>query len=112
MKETTFDAGFGGDAEAAARAVDLLKALSHEGRLQILCLLLDQELSVGALVEALGLPQASASQHLMRLRAEGFVTTRRVGKTVMYSLLRQEVKPIIAALRDTFCANIGKPQAG
>jgi hypothetical protein len=32
--------GFGGTPEAAGRAVDLLKALSHEGRLQILCVLL------------------------------------------------------------------------
>jgi DNA-binding transcriptional ArsR family regulator len=96
--------GFGGDAEAAARAVQLLKALSHEGRLQILCLLLDREMAVADLSEALEVSQPTASQHLMRLRAEGFVATRRDGKSVYYRLLRQDIMPIITALRDLFCA--------
>jgi DNA-binding transcriptional ArsR family regulator len=105
MANSFLDAdGFGGSPSAAAKAVSFLKTLSHEGRLQILCLLLDQDLSVGALAEALGLPQPTASQQLMRLRAEGYVDTHRDGKTVIYHLLRQDVKPVIAALRDTFCA--------
>ncbi|MGV8985671.1 MAG: ArsR/SmtB family transcription factor [Cypionkella sp.] len=107
--------GFGGNPDAATQAVNLLKALSHEGRLQILCLLLDHDLSVGELADALNLHQASASQQLMRLRAEGFVSSRRDGKMVIYHLLRQDVKPIITALRDTFCATMrassGAPQA-
>ena len=45
--------GFGGNPKAAAKAVTFLKTLSHAGRLQILCLLLDQDLSVGALAKAL-----------------------------------------------------------
>ncbi|MEO8241234.1 MAG: metalloregulator ArsR/SmtB family transcription factor [bacterium] len=100
--------GFGHDGEAA-RAVNLLKALSHEGRLQILCLLLDKELAVGELAEALGVHQASASQQLMRLRAEGFVACERSGKTMKYRLLRQDIIPVITVLRDLFCA---KPDDG
>ncbi|OZA10404.1 MAG: hypothetical protein B7Y02_10765 [Rhodobacterales bacterium 17-64-5] len=95
--------GFGGTPGAAFHAVTLLKTLSHEGRLQILCLLLDRDLSVGQLAEALGLSQPTASQQLMRLRAEGYLGARRVGKMVIYHLLRQDVKPIIEALRDAFC---------
>jgi ArsR family transcriptional regulator len=95
--------GFGGSPTAVAKAVTFLKTLSHEGRLQILCLLLDQELSVGTLADALGLSQPTASQQLMRLRAEGYVGARREGKTVIYHLLREDVKPVIAALRDAFC---------
>ena len=95
--------GFGGGPSSATRAVTFLKTLSHEGRLQILCLLLDQDLSVGALAESLGLSQPLVSQQLMRLRAEGYVGARREGKAMIYHLLRQDVKPIIAALRDTFC---------
>lgn len=96
--------GFGGSPIEVTKAVTFLKTLSHGGRLQILCLLLDQDLSVGALAEALSIPQPTASQQLMRLRAEGYVGTRRNGKTVIYHLLRQDVKPVIAALRDTFCS--------
>ena len=96
--------GFGGSPSAVPRAVTFLKTLSHEGRLQILCLLLDQDLSVGALAEALGLSQPVASQQLMRLRAEGYVGARREGKAMIYHLMRRDVRPIIAALRDAFCA--------
>ncbi len=95
--------GFGGTAEQAARAVALLKSLSHEGRLQILCLLVDDEMNVTQLAEALGSSPVSVSQQLMRLRAEGIVQTRRDGKSVYYHLARDEVAAIITTLRDTFC---------
>lgn len=96
-------AGFGGTGEQASRAVALLKSLSHEGRLQILCLLLDQDMNVTQLAEALGSTQANVSQQLMRLRAEGIVQTRRSGKQVIYQMARAEVAPVVTVLRDTFC---------
>jgi DNA-binding transcriptional ArsR family regulator len=95
--------GFGGTAEQASRAVALLKSLSHEGRLQILCLLVDGEKNVTQLAEGLGTSPVNVSQQLMRLRAEGIVTTRREGKSVIYQLARSEVEAIVTALRDTFC---------
>lgn len=95
--------GFGGTAEQAAKAVALLKSLSHEGRLQILCLLVDGERNVTQLAEALGSSPVSVSQQLMRLRAEGIVRTRRDGKSVIYSLARDDVRAIVSALRDTYC---------
>ena len=95
--------GFGGTAEQASRAVALLKSLSHEGRLQILCLLVDGEKNVTQLAEGLGTSPVNVSQQLMRLRAEGIVTTRREGKSVIYRLARSEVEAIVTALRDTFC---------
>jgi DNA-binding transcriptional ArsR family regulator len=95
--------GFGGTAEQASRAVALLKSLSHEGRLQILCCLVGGEMNVTQLAEALGTSPVNVSQQLMRLRAEGIVQTRREGKSVIYSLAREEVAAIVTALRDTFC---------
>lgn len=95
--------GFGGTGEQAMRAVALLKSLSHEGRLQILCLLLDQDMNVTQLAEALGTTQTNVSQQLMRLRAEGIVQTRRSGKQVIYQMARPEIAPVVSVLRDTFC---------
>jgi ArsR family transcriptional regulator, virulence genes transcriptional regulator len=95
--------GFGGTADQAARAVALLKSLSHEGRLQILCLLVDGDMNVTQLSEALGTTPVTVSQQLMRLRAEGIVQSRRDGKSVIYSLARAEVAVIVTVLRDTFC---------
>ena len=95
--------GFGGTAEQASRAVALLKSLSHEGRLQILCLLVEGELNVTQLAQALGTNTATVSQQLMRLRAEGVVQPRREGKSVYYHLAREEVATVVTALRDSFC---------
>jgi len=93
------------DPDAAERAVGLLKSLSHVGRLRILCSLLDRDMNVGELSSALAEPQASVSQQLMRLRAEGLVRPARQGKTVTYSLGRADVVPVIAALRQAFCGD-------
>lgn len=95
------------DPEAAEKAVALLKSLSHVGRLRILCSLLDRSMNVGELAAELGEAQASVSQHLMRLRAEGLVRSQRYGKTVTYSLGRDDIEPLIAALRHAFCHDAG-----
>src|SRR3546814_20301797 len=63
--------------EQARKAGDLLKALSHESRLLILCILADGEQSVSELEELLRLPQAAVSPHLARLRFDRLVQTRR-----------------------------------
>lgn len=64
----------------------LLKALSHPKRLEIVHLLRDQELSVSEIQKMLGLPQANLSQHLMVLRDIEVVNARRNGKQIHYSL--------------------------
>jgi DNA-binding transcriptional ArsR family regulator len=96
--------GFGGTPEAASRAVNLLKTLSHEGRLQILCLLLEKDLSVGEIATVLAMPQASISQQLMRLRAEGMVRPMRSGKSVYYRLVSPQVRSVVEVLRENFCS--------
>jgi ArsR family transcriptional regulator len=88
---------------AAARAAVFLRALAHEGRLEVLCQLIDGELSVGEIEARLGMPQAKVSQLLMRLRAEGLVEARRDGRRVLYRLQSGEIGRIIAVLRDMFC---------
>ena len=69
----------------AQRASEFLKALAHEARLLILCLLLDQEKTVSEIEDALRLRQPAISQQLARLRADGLVETRRDGKNIFYS---------------------------
>jgi DNA-binding transcriptional ArsR family regulator len=88
----------------AQAASDFLKALSHEARLVILCLLIDGEKSVTEIEQLLQLRQPAVSQQLARLRAEDLVATRRDGKNIYYSLARPEVKQVIEALHAAFCA--------
>jgi len=65
---------------------ELLKALAHPKRLEILHLLRYQSLNVSEMVEMLGLPQANLSQHLMVMREAGVVESQKVGKEVFYRL--------------------------
>jgi DNA-binding transcriptional ArsR family regulator len=87
----------------ARKASDFLKAISHENRLLILCLLIDGEKTVNELEQILKLRQAAVSQQLARLRADGLVEARRNGKSVHYSLARSDVVEVISALYRTFC---------
>ena len=87
----------------ARRASNFLKALAHENRLVILCLLSERERSVTELEGLLALGQAAVSQQLARLRHEGLVDTRRDGRTVYYSLSDDTTRRFIQAIYDKFC---------
>ncbi|MDX1738628.1 MAG: metalloregulator ArsR/SmtB family transcription factor [Alphaproteobacteria bacterium] len=80
----------------------LLKAMSNEKRLLILCHLINSELSVGTLEKLVGLSQSALSQHLARLRRDGFVKTRREAQTIYYSIRGEETKTLINALRNIY----------
>jgi DNA-binding transcriptional ArsR family regulator len=92
------------------RASDFLKALAHESRLMMLCLLAEGEMSVSELEQELGLRQPTVSQQLARLRADGLVTTRRDGKTIFYSVASDDTRTIINAIYEVFCRKTRKPQ--
>lgn len=87
----------------ASRAVDLLKNLANESRLQILCALTAGELSVGELNKRIPLSQSALSQHLQRLRRDDLLLTRRESQTIYYSLAQSDALRIIAVLHDIFC---------
>lgn len=90
----------------ATAAAAFLKALSHEGRLMILCHLSSGEKSVTELENLLEQRQAAVSQQLARLRLEGLVATRRDGKAIYYSIQDPRVLRTITLVYDMFC----KPQ--
>lgn len=89
--------------EQARKAGDLLKALSHESRLVILCILVQGEKSVSELEEILNLPQAAVSQQLARLRFDRLVVTRRDGRMIYYSIADEEVARLVETLYEFFC---------
>jgi DNA-binding transcriptional ArsR family regulator len=87
----------------AMEASNFLKAISHEGRLMILCHLASGEKSVTELEELLSARQAAVSQQLSRLRLEGLVSPRRDGKTIYYRLTDDRPKKIMEVVYDLFC---------
>lgn len=87
----------------ALKASNFLKAISHEGRLMILCHLATGEKSVTELEDLLSARQAAVSQQLTRLRLEGLVTPRREGKAIYYSLTDDRPRQIMEVVYDLFC---------
>ena len=90
--------------ESAREASVLLKAMSNEHRLVILCQLVGEERSVGELVRLVGLSQSALSQHLARLRRDNLVRTRRDAQTIYYSIGAAEPLAILRLLYELFCA--------
>ena len=90
-------------ASSAREASEFLKALSHETRLLILCLLVDGKKSVRELEHLLEVRQPLISQQLARLRADDLVDAQRDGKNIYYSIARPEVMDIIGSLHRAFC---------
>ena len=88
---------------SASRASNLMKALSSETRLLLLCRMSEGEISVNELAEALDMRSSSVSQQLALLRKDGFVQTRREGQTIFYSLDGDEARQIISVLYALYC---------
>ncbi len=89
-------------ADKAHEASDLLKALAHQTRLLILCILSEGEKTVGEIEDILGIQQAMVSQQLARLRLEGLVNTRREGRLVYYSMGNESVLAFLESLFTLF----------
>lgn len=96
------------DLEArAGEAAQLLKLLANEKRLLILChLIAREEMTVGALVEAVGLSQSALSQHLAKLREDGLVTFRRQSQTIHYRVADPKAARVLEVLKDLFCPDL------
>lgn len=89
--------------DSATTASNFLKAISHEGRLMILCHLVSGEKSVTELEDLLSARQAAVSQQLSRLRLEGLVVPRREGKAIYYRLADDRPRKILEVVYDLFC---------
>ena len=75
---------------------EILRAMSHPARLQILQLLRNGERCVCEIEPALGLRQPNVSQHLAILRSAGLVVSRRDGLRVLY----RATDPVVFQIMD------------
>ena len=81
---------------------DIFQALAHPTRIAILELLSPGELSAGALIEKLGMEQATVSQHLAVLRAKQIVLNRKSGNQVFYSIRDPIIVEVLSLMRTYF----------
>jgi ArsR family transcriptional regulator len=88
------------DKELAMHAAEVLKAVAHPLRLQIIEVLEDGELSVGEIMDALGEKQAITSQQLNLMKAKGVLASRREGAKVYYRIENPNVVRVLACVYD------------
>lgn len=89
--------------QSAAQASSLMKALSHDERLLLLCQLSQQEMCVSELEQQLDIHQPTLSQQLGILRRQGLVSTRKEGKHVYYRIADDKALTILNTLYQLFC---------
>jgi DNA-binding transcriptional ArsR family regulator len=79
----------------ASTTSDVFNAIAEPQRRQIIELLARRRsLAVGAIVLVLGLRQSAVSKHLAVLRAVGVVSVTKNGKSRVYDLNREQLKPV------------------
>ena len=83
------------EAELLCDLGDLFKVFGDTTRVRILYSLFEAELCVCAIAELLAMEQSAISHQLKILRRARLVTSRRQGKTVIYSLADAHVRSII-----------------
>jgi DNA-binding transcriptional ArsR family regulator len=85
---------------------DIFQALAHPTRIAILEFLREGELSAGALIEKLGMEQATVSQHLAVLRSKQLVSSRKAKNQVFYSVRDPVIIEVLNLMRTYFQANL------
>ncbi|MCX7341068.1 MAG: metalloregulator ArsR/SmtB family transcription factor [Hyphomicrobiales bacterium] len=88
---------------SAIEVAGVLRAIANERRLQILCLLMEGEATVGTLVGRVGISQSALSQHLAKMRDEGLLAFRRESQTLWYRIADGRIRELMAELYRLYC---------
>ena len=80
-----------------------LRAIGHELRLSVLCLLLENPMCVQELMRATGAAQSNLSQHLSKMRMLGIVENEKRGQQVFYRIANPAWADLVLALKQIYC---------
>ena len=81
------------------QAAAYLKTLSHPQRLAILKLLgQEEQLRVTDIYQRLEMGQAIVSQHLIRMKKDGVLTSKQTGTTIHYALRLPQLLEVIKCI--------------
>ena len=76
-------------------AVEVFRMLSDATRVQLLWVLMDGEMPVNQLADAIGKPATAVSQHLAKLRLARLVATRRQANQIFYRIDSAHVRQLV-----------------
>jgi len=83
---------------------ELLKIISNENRLAIVCHLIEKPMTVSELHEKLNhVTQSALSQHLALLKASKILASNKRGLSITYSIEDKRIINIIKALKTNYC---------
>lgn len=88
--------------DTARQSANVLKALGHPARLQIISLLSAGHLTVSQIMEKLHLKQSIVSQHLNMMKDKGILMSSRQGARVFYSI----ANPCVLHVLECICKGI------
>ena len=83
------------DREVLEHIAELFKGFADVTRVHILSLLVERELCVTDIAEAVDLSQSAISHQLRILKQMHLIKFRREGKNILYSLVDDHVKTIL-----------------
>lgn len=86
--------------DVAEHVAEVLKAVAHPARLQIVELLVPGEMCVGDIVEAVGEKQAITSQQLNMMKDKGVLGSRRDGSKIYYHIENKNVIRLLDCIYD------------
>jgi DNA-binding transcriptional ArsR family regulator len=84
----------------------VFQVLAHPTRIHVIECLASGELSVGVLLERIGVEPANLSQHLSVLRAQRLVVNRKEGNQVWYALRDPMLVEVLDTMRRYFQAHL------
>jgi ArsR family transcriptional regulator len=90
------------DKKTADHVAEVLKAVAHPVRLQIIELLEKKEMCVGDITEALGGKQAITSQQLNMMKDKSVLECRRDGTKVYYRIGNKNVIKLLHCIYDHY----------
>jgi len=88
------------DNNIAEHVAEVLRAVAHPARLQIVELLVPGEMCVGDIVRAVGEKQAITSQQLNMMKDKGVLGSRRDGSKVYYHIKNKNVIRLLDCIYD------------
>lgn len=90
----------------SASAIAALSALAHEGRLAVFRLLVragPDGMAAGDIARATGALPNTLSSNLGILSAAGLVTSRRAGRSIIYTAAYERMRDLLAFLMEDCC---------
>lgn len=89
--------------EEVDKVAGLLKTMAHPIRLKILCLLLDEEMTVGEIRDHVKTTNANVSQHLTILRNKNIISFRKEANFIYNMISDGRMHELISTMKKLFC---------